>query len=223
MKHDFIDIHTHRQEPCNNAIINCPLDKIEDFIEQFPKQVISIGLHPWDIGADNEKAIQLLSNAATLSQVIAIGETGLDKTCKTPFEQQKEIFLTQIKIAEEVQKPLLIHCVKAYEELIAVKKEQNPTKAWIIHSFRGKKELAQQLIKQGFYLSFGKGIEHLQETIISIPMNKIFLETDDSEASIEEIYQKAAQLININIKDLIYQINQNYHHIFNCKLSLVGR
>ncbi len=218
MKHKFIDIHTHKQEPCDNAIINCPLDKVEDFIKEFPQQAISVGLHPWDIGVNDEEKIQFLNKAAVLPQVIAIGETGLDKLCKTPFEEQKEIFQAQLKIAQKVEKPLIIHCVKAYEEIIAIKKEQKLTKAWIIHGFRGKKELALQLIGQGFYLSFGKGIEHLQETITSIPMDKIFLETDDSDVSIEEVYQKTAQLLTINIEDLAHQIRQNYRQVFNRKL-----
>jgi TatD DNase family protein len=218
MKYDFIDIHTHKQAPRDNAIINCPLDKVEKFIKQFPQQVISVGLHPWDIGKNDEEKIHFLNKAAVLPQVIAIGETGLDKLCQTPFEEQKKIFRTQIKIAEMVEKPLIIHCVKAYEEIIAIKKEENPRRSWIIHGFRGKKELALQLVGQGFYLSFGKGIEHSQETITSIPLDKIFLETDDSESSIEGIYQKAAQLANINIEDLAYQITKNYHQVFNRKL-----
>ena len=71
------------------------------------------------------------------------------------MDLQKEVFLAQANLAEETHKPLIIHCVKAWADLIACKKAVKPEMPWIIHGFRGNGELASQLVRLGFYLSFG--------------------------------------------------------------------
>ena len=89
-------------------------------------------------------------------RVIALGEAGLDKCCHVPFALQEEAFRMMGSFSEQHCLPLIIHAVKVYNELIALKKEIHPSQPWIVHGFRGKKELAQSLVRQGFYLSFGE-------------------------------------------------------------------
>ena len=99
--------------------------------------------------------MDLLRVLVSGSGVVAIGEAGLDTLAESPMDLQKEVFLAQANLAEETHKPLIIHCVKAWADLIACKKAVKPEMPWIIHGFRGNGELASQLVRLGFYLSFG--------------------------------------------------------------------
>ena len=97
----------------------------------------------------------LLTEALFDPSVIALGEAGLDKSIDAPLSLQTEVFTEQVKLSEAFRKPLVIHCVKAWDELLAVKKDLNPQMPWVIHGFRGNDILAEQLIRKGLYLSFG--------------------------------------------------------------------
>ena len=98
------------------------------------------------------------------------------------------------------KKPLIIHCVGYFNELLALKKKWNPTQLWIIHGFRGKPELAAQTLKSGCALSYG---EHFNaESVRLTPIEKIFVETDESILNINEIYQNIAIIKVCKIEDL---------------------
>jgi len=176
----------------------------------------SIGIHPWHIQKDNiEKKLDLIEKYALFPHVKAIGECGLDKCCKTDFELQKEVFSSHISISEKAGKPLIIHCVKSFDELISFKKESRPAQTWIIHGFRGKPQQAKQLIKQGFYLSFG--MNYNEQSLQNIPIERMFFETDDSGCDIRIIYENAAKTLNTPEKNLIRQIEQNVNSVFTPK------
>ena len=87
---------------------------------------------------------------------LAVGEAGLDKLADAPMDLQVEVFRCQACLAEAVGKPLVLHLVKAVDELLKVKRDLRPSKPWIIHGFRGKAALAEEYLKHGFYLSFGE-------------------------------------------------------------------
>jgi TatD DNase family protein len=133
------------------------------------------------------------------------------------FELQKEVFKKQIQLSEKYKKPLIIHCVKAHQEIIEIKKEVNPEQVWILHGFNKKKQLAESLLKNGIILSFGSAIienKKLQEVFLELPISSILLETDDSELEIQEIYQKASEIKNSSLTDLQAAIYQNFKRIF---------
>jgi TatD DNase family protein len=136
----------------------------------------------------------------------------LDKVCETPWNLQEKAFIAQVKISESIQKPLIIHCVKAFNELIALKREIKPHQIWIIHGFRGKPEQASQLIKQGFFLSFGP--MYNDESLSLIPPDRFFLETDNSGKTIESVYQKAAVTLGLDIKLLGSILENNLKRTF---------
>lgn len=171
------------------------------------ERLISVGLHPWHVGTDWEEQLRMLGEVAGKKRVMLIGETGLDKLCKTDFALQQTIFLRQIELAEEVQKPLIIHCVKAWPELIAIRKKVLPSVPWVIHGFRGKPELASQLLELGLYLSFGEkfNVDSLRIT----PLEKLCTETDESKLSIEDICFRIAEVKGISVEELI----ENSNHI----------
>lgn len=149
-----------------------------------------------------------------MPQIIAIGEAGLDKLIETPLNEQATIFEIHIKMALEHQKPLIIHAVKAYSELLAMRKK-HPSGSWILHGFDGKKELAKQLTDKNINLSVGaallKSNHKISETLASIPLNQLFLETDEqTDYSIEEIYCEAAKNLKMNLEDLKKQLFTNF-------------
>ena len=140
----------------------------------------SIGLHPWHIDDTYNEKLDIIENHLQNQEIIAIGECGLDKICTTPFKTQLLAFEKQINLSERFNKPLIIHCVKAIDELLGLTKKINSTK--IIHGFNANIILSEQLISKGFYISIGTNIFtnfKIQELIKQIPIEYLFLESDD--------------------------------------------
>lgn len=207
----YYDIHTHQPSvhPEDIAIVNTIIREECDL--SMPAQWCSAGIHPWYI-YNVDKQISCLESVASSSAIVAIGEAGLDKLVKTPLDIQKNVFLRQAVLAEKLKKPLIIHCVKAWGELIAVRKIVKPHIPWIIHGFRGNGELAQQLILQGFYLSFG---EHFQiSSLCKAWPERLLIETDESSCSIQDIYQRLASGLQISVNELGNQVNQTIGRLF---------
>ena len=207
----YYDIHTHSlsSEKDVISIFNRSVGEFGSFCGlDLQYQLYSLGLHPWKIREDNfSKGIDFIEKNSIFDSIKAIGECGLDKLCDTPWNLQEKAFIAQIKISESIQKPLIIHCVKAFEELIAIKKEIKPHQPWIIHGFRGKPEQVNQLINNDFHLSFGA--KHNEESVKIIPLENLFLETDDSEESIESVYKKIAEILKIEKNILQNKIREN--------------
>lgn len=174
-----LDIHTHDKSRID-AIIN--IYPNEQLIEG---AYHSVGIHPWHTSNVDTITIENLKALAINPQVVAIGETGLDALKGTSLDIQTEIFLIHVTLSEQYQKPLIIHCVKAFNEIIALKKRLRPTMPWIIHGFRGKPQLAQQLLDNGFYISLGEKFN--TETATIIPSNRLLFETDESILNISSI------------------------------------
>lgn len=206
------NLHTHHFREGALAILNQAASAFESTYYQHPSAHFSLGIHPWFIPTNFDYELALLRQFATHPKVLAIGEAGLDKICETPFDLQLTVFEKQIALANELDLPMILHGVKAYPELIALKKTAHTP--WILHGFRGKPELAKQLIAAGFYLSFGKGIELLSDTIKMVPLNRLFLETDDNEIDISENYVRVSDLLSISATELEQQIEENFAKVF---------
>jgi TatD DNase family protein len=209
----FINIHTHKPGIDSKFILNAvSSDKLPD------AEFISFGIHPWEIGKINtETHLEKLKNYCFDKKLVAIGEIGLDRAIKTNLEIQKEIFIKQLEISKQCQLPVIIHCVKAYSDILAIRKSGKYSNPWIFHGYTGNLQIAQQIIKSGCILSFGKALiynKKLQEVFVQLPKDSIFFETDDSELKIEEIYQKATELSHICIDDLKSIIWNNFNKIF---------
>ena len=205
----FIDIHTHVQGS-KNAIIN----RFEHFEQDKTDFYYSLGLHPWYL-TDVENQLELLKKESVASRVLAIGECGLDKVCDTKWETQIYAFEQQIALAEKINKPLIIHCVRAYNECLKLLK--NVGVPAIFHGFNKKEILARSILEAGFYLSFGTAMFNPGVSVLfrNLPLNRIFLETDDQISySIEDIYKSAAESRNIELDALILQIEKNFEKVF---------
>jgi TatD DNase family protein len=211
---DFFDVHTHSFSSDKNvfSILNTYPNSL-DFTQPF-----SIGIHPWFLNTDKiEQELVFVENKLQDKNCFALGECGLDKLIAVDFELQKEVFKKQIQISEKYKKPLIIHCVKAHQEIIEIKKEVKPTQVWILHGFNKNKQLAESFLKNGIILSFGSAIiknKKLQEVFLELPISSLLLETDASDIEIQEIYQKASEIKNSSLKDLQAAIHQNFKRIF---------
>jgi TatD DNase family protein len=211
---DFFDVHTHTFSSDKKvfSIVNC-YPNSSNFTKPF-----SIGIHPWCINSDKiDEELTIVENQLQIENCYALGECGLDKVIAVDFELQKEVFQKQIHLSEKYKKPLLVHCVKAYQEIIEIRKELNPKQFWILHGFNKNMQLAGSLVKNGILLSFGRSLiknEKLQKVFLEIPIASIFLETDDSEFEIQEIYKKASAIKNSSLIDLQEIIYQNFKRIF---------
>ena len=187
-----VDIHTHNAQTSAQTIR-------------------TVGIHPWHA---LEGDISVVESAAAKAD--AIGEIGLDFACKVPREEQERLFRAQLSIAERLEKPIVLHCVRAFEEVMRILGDYH-LKAVIFHGFIGSKEQAQRAVKQGYYLSFGdrtfrspKTIEALHST----PPSRLFVETDESTTPIEEIYTRIAALRGISVAELTAVIESNFTLIF---------
>jgi TatD DNase family protein len=214
----FIDIHRHSADfgTANQVVRNLFHNQSG---EMESGRLFSIGLHPWHVAAESLfMDLEMVKSTSVYPQIIAIGETGLDKKITTPIELQLEAFKTQIEIAGDLNKPMIIHCVRAYNEVCDLKIKSGHQKPWVIHWFNASREMSQQLIDKGFYLSFGHMLFDESSKAFKafpfIPIENIFFETDDAGYSIAEIYRRASQLLSIKPKDLELKIENNFKNFF---------
>lgn len=197
----FVDIHSHNDTLTDNPVIrNLTFSEAEIIFSTDTKGFFSVGIHPWFAGEYNSELMVKLDKWSKDERLVAIGECGLDKNSKVLLSIQMQIFEMQIVLSEKVKKPLIIHCVGCFNELFEIKRRVNPLQTWIIHGFRGKPELAAQTLKAGCYLSFG---EHFNTQSVRItPIDKLFVETDESKMSIEELYHQIAVVKGCSIEEL---------------------
>lgn len=181
-----------------------------------PSDPFSAGLHPWHA---DQLSLENLSHRLTQylesPELVAIGETGLDKVCKTAMNVQMDVFEFHLKIASENNLPVIIHCVKAWEELIEISANHHYVK--ILHGYQGGVQLTERLLKKGFCFSIGKAVlvadSGIQSAIHLIPKTSLFCETDTAEISITDIYGKVCNLLQLHNEDLRKIIFENYERI----------
>ena len=211
----FYNLHTHNFT--NNPDI---FELVNQYPWEFDETIsnYSVGIHPWYINETRLATdLQIIEEKLKLSECLALGECGLDKRIEVPMALQIEVFEKQIALAEKYQKPLVLHLVAAFDELIEIKKRLKISVPIVIHGFSKSEQLAKQLIDNGFYLSFGKYLlrnKEMETVFKSIPNDKFFLETDTIEETLEEVYQKAAFYKNISVGELQKMVEMNWKSIF---------
>ncbi|WP_317048231.1 TatD family hydrolase [Flavobacterium arcticum] len=152
-----------------------------------------------------------------MDNCLALGECGLDKRIEISLEIQEAIFEKQLLLAKKYNKPVILHIVAAFQELIAIKNKIQPNVPIIVHGFSKNAQVAKQLLDNGFYLSFGKYLlrnPELLEVLAQVPENRFFLETDTIEEGIGEVYKKAATARNTDIENIKNIINNNFKTVF---------
>lgn len=218
----FIDIHTHSAtgpaDPSGFFLRNVIVAK-----DQMNNNPCSAGIHPWYIQQSGTAQLATLrAMIRTNPHIIAVGECGLDKVTQTDLPTQEAVFVGQLALAIEFEKPVIVHCVRAYQEIIQLIKQSKIKKPVIIHGYDKSIELAKQLLLQNFYLSLGDSIltGYQDQLIREIPLDRIFLETDTSSVSISEIYTYFCRVRNLSVSDLQIQISANFDVVFKSYFKL---
>ena len=212
----FFNLHTH-QFTNQKGIL--------ELVNQYPQELdssipnYSIGIHPWYIVQERIAIdLKIIESKLKDASCLAIGECGLDKKVQTPLDLQQEVFERQLTLAEKYKKPVIIHCVAAFQELIAIKKKLKLSVPMIVHGFSKNIEVANQLVKNGFFLSFGKSLFQINDMDLvfnSVPNDRIFLETDTIEKDIKAVYEIASKYRNLEVEEMRVIISHNFNTVFN--------
>lgn len=211
----YFNLHTHH---FTNQ------DTVLELVNQYPHEFdatipyYSIGIHPWYIDKERlESDLQIIESKLQETNCLALGECGLDKRIEIPLELQQIVFERQLLLAQKQNKPVVIHCVAAFQEVIAIKKQLKITVPMLIHGFSKNRQVAKELIDNGFYISFGKYLlrnPQLESVFQSIPIDRFFLETDTLDEGIEKVYALAANYKNWGMDVLQQQMQRNFTAVF---------
>jgi TatD DNase family protein len=212
----FIDIHSHNYNTNENEI---KIHVIDNF-SMITENIFCYGIHPWHIDKYNiDSVIDNLNEIKNNKNFIALGEIGLDKSYPSEFNKQKEYFRRQISFAVINNIDwIVIHCVKAFNEVYVILVEMNYKGSILFHGFNSSIEMVKQFSIFDCYYSFG----HLlitnnknQKLFKKIRIEQIFLETDDqSTYSIQDIYKKAASIRSVPITELKDRLEQKFKKLF---------
>jgi TatD DNase family protein len=216
---EFFNLHTHKSTIQPNV-----LEIVNQYPQEFDATIpsYSIGIHPWFIIKERIEAdLAIIESKLQETNCLAVGECGLDKRTDIPMELQQMVFEKQLLLAQKYQKPVVIHCVAAFQEVIALKKKLNISVPMLIHGFSKNSQVAKQLLDAGFYISFGKYLllnTELEIVFESVPDNRFFLETDTVEEGIESVYDLAAKYRGISVKEIQKLVNSNFLEVFKIEL-----
>ena len=217
---EFFNLHTHKSINQANVV---------ELVNQYPQEFnaaipyYSIGIHPWYIVEHSVEAdLEIIESKLKEPNCLAIGECGLDKRIAIPMELQEMVFEKQLLLAQKYNKPVVIHCVAAFQEVIEIKKRLEISVPMIIHGFSKNEQIAKQLLDNGFYLSFGKYLLQskssgtgLELVFKNVPNHRIFLETDTVKDGIETVYKVAAEIKGIPIEEMQEIVNSNLRSVFD--------
>lgn len=215
----YVDIHTtkptHRPDVISLASIRITKDT-EEFVED---GLCTVGLHPSDVDDDWRDAFDIVEELASDELVLGIGACGLDRACIAPWLLQIDAFNALADLAERVSKPMVVHCVKAYDELFQVQRDVDAAQTWVLHGFVKGQELARQYLDAGMHLSFDSNVMRETPTLIEVvrfcPDDRIHLETgSNSVVSIEMVTERAARLRGITTESLCEILERNFNSVF---------
>lgn len=207
----YFNFHTHKTDE-DFGIVNISVNSV------LPDcKYLSAGIHPWDYSKNYSSELDKLKSLASDKSIVAIGETGLDTKSVFDINSQIEVFKSHIEISETHQLPLLIHCVKYFNELIRLHKEFAPKQSWIVHGFNSKIGILSQLIDCGIKISVNSGLfKNLDKTkqVLNIAdLDNIFIETDDNDVDILSNYKIVSQILGLSVEELHRNILNNLKNI----------
>ncbi|TDE07212.1 TatD family hydrolase [Flavobacterium sandaracinum] len=216
---EYFNLHTHKFTNQSNV-----LELVNQYPQEFDARIpyYSIGIHPWFIVEERIEAdLAIIESKLQEASCLAVGECGLDKRIEIPMELQEMVFEKQLLLAQHYNKPVVIHCVAAFQELITIKKKLNISVPILIHGFSKNAQIAKQLVDNGFYISFGKYLllnKELEAVFISVPNSRFFLETDTVEEGIEAVYELAAKYKRVSVNEIQELVNSNFNKVFDFRL-----
>lgn len=195
------DIHTHRIDAREAVISVNPWE-----FNPVEGLYYSVGIHPWQVGRATDADFDRLAECATSGNVLMIGECGIDKLRGGDLPMQMSVLERHIALSEQVCKPLVLHCVRASNELCRLRRVLRPRMPWVVHGFRGNARVAGQLLDAGFYLSYGERFN--PEALAITPADRLLAETDESLLPIDEIYRRLAASRQIEVVEFVRHVEE---------------
>ena len=217
MKIPFIDIHTHCKVNSEDikSICNLFLQDVDIMVDvKFP---FSAGIHPWHTSCFSPQQVDsMLNSLMGQPKLMAIGETGLDKVCSANYDLQVMIFELHIKFAEMLRKPLIIHTVKTWNDMVGYLKHLKVP--FVLHGYNMRYELTKQILDIGGYFSLGKSVLQITPSLLKsvqfMPLTSLLIESDNSNVEICLIYHEVSKILGISLEELKFQVYENYRTLF---------
>ncbi|NMA69032.1 MAG: TatD family hydrolase [Desulfitobacterium sp.] len=242
-KGDLEEILKNMKEAQISRVINIGYDlpssrRSVDLAHKYEEIYAAIGFHPHNAKDATEEALKKLKNLAKEDKVIAWGEIGLDYYRDlSPRKVQREVFIRQIELADEVGLPVVVHDRDAHGDLLDIVKTHTPKNGGVFHCYSGSWEMAKELLNLGFYLSFAgpltfKNARHSVEVARNIPLDRFVLETDspyltpepyrgkrNEPAYVRYIAQKFADIRGMSLEEVAEQSFANGNKLFRLSIN----
>ncbi|MDD6211463.1 MAG: TatD family hydrolase [Bacteroidales bacterium] len=208
----YPDAHTHLQSRNSNefTLLNVCLPTEKELQDHC---FYSAGIHPWTDPEEWERGLTQLKRCAFFPQVRAIGECGLDKLHGASLDKQRDLFFSQVEIADNCGKPLIIHNVRANQEIFEIYGKSKSHVPWVLHGFRGNVFELRMFLRRNFFFSYG--LHFNKEALYETPLNRLLLESDENaEDGLPELYRQVAMIKGVGEKALLAEIRKNMHALF---------
>lgn len=216
-KTTYLDFHNHKKRRKLNENIT-EITSVH-YGKNTEYELFTIGKHPWWTTEElSPEEVAYFKGCLSQKNCLGIGEVGLDKLNGPELLIQRKVLESQLKLANKLQKPVIIHCVRAFDTLLKIKKDFPKIPNWCVHGFSRHAILAEQLIHQGFYISLMPVREVTNKYISllkSLPEDRFFLETDSMpNIKIEDIYLQASKIREVSQETLQKQLVKNAEKFF---------
>lgn len=217
----YVDFHTHRRSGDALEILSVdPLDEAQFAMAVECGQPFSVGVHPWHAAENPERlkeAFECMERAVQNGQMVAIGECGLDWVANADRELQTEVFERQLAMVNRSNLPVILHCVRAFEEVMQTLRVRKIRRA-VFHSFVGSPQQAERVVREGYFCSFSPRSlmsSRTCEAIRQIAPSALLIERDESAESIASIYERIAELRNCSVEELREIVFDNYKRLID--------
>jgi TatD DNase family protein len=177
----------------------------------------TIGLHPMSYNFMTFEHVSRIIHQ-NRDDILGIGECGLDTRIAVPRQHQIELFTAHAEMAREMHLPLIIHCVRSYDDIVHLHQRLKPSNPWIIHGFNRSESIAIKLLDQGILLSIGKELldpgHPISNFFKKIAEYPFFLETDGKDIAIQTLYQQASNMLDMSIEAISTIIASHVQQVY---------
>jgi TatD DNase family protein len=177
----------------------------------------TIGLHPMSYNFMTFEHVSRIIDQ-NRDDILGIGECGLDTRIAVPRQHQIELFTAHAEMAREMHLPLIIHCVRSYDDIVHLHQRLKPSNPWIIHGFNRSESIAIKLLDQGILLSIGKELldpgHPISNFFKKIAEYPFFLETDGKDIAIQTLYQQASNMLDLSIEAISTIIASHVQQVY---------
>ena len=214
------------------------VDKIYRLVNRYDNLYGLLGVHPSEVKDWDDSLIDKIKEYSSNEKIVGIGEIGLDYYWDKSFNDlQKEVFIKQIKLANELNLPICVHDREAHKDTFDILKEYNKGSTIVMHCFSGSVEFGRECVKQGWYLALGgvvtfKNAVKMKEVAVDVPLDKLLLETDapyltpvpyrgkeNQPAYVRFVAEEIAALRGVTYEEIASVTTQNAEKVYNLEKS----